>query len=166
MKKLIIIGLFFAVNTISCQEIRKEKMIQQFILDLFDEKIPAKRVVDKYLEIKLDKENKLSINERKKVAVEIIEKTRNDEGFQDTWLIPNNKIRYIKYPEVYPYHKFKDLSKIEISGIEKINKNVYVLLDTNKENILQYFLINEKNDKIISFNLFVKAKDLGWFFSY
>ena len=65
MKKTIVILLCFVVNIISCQEINQKKMIQQFILDLFNEQIPPKKVVDTYLEIKLDERNQLSLEKRK-----------------------------------------------------------------------------------------------------
>ncbi|MBP0903811.1 hypothetical protein ACFSKN_16025 [Mariniflexile gromovii] len=166
MKKSILIILFFGINLVSCQEIKKENMIEQFISDLFNEKIPAEKIIDKYLEIKFDSKNKLSLTERKNTAIGIIEKTRNGEGNKGTWLIPNNEIRYIKNPRIYSYNKYKDLSQMEISGIETIKENTYILLDPKKEEILQYFLLNEDNDKIISFSLFVKPENQAWFFSY
>lgn len=154
------------MNIISCQEKNQEEMLKKFVIDLFNEKVSAKSVIDKYLEILPDKRNSLSIIERKKTAIGIIKKTRKNEGYENTWLIPNNKIKNISHPVIYPFDKHSNLSKIKISGIEKIKNRVYILLDKDKKKILQYYLINEKGTKIISFNLLVKSENLGWFFLY
>lgn len=166
MKKIFLILILSFTSIVSCQEeTKEEKMIKQFVTDLFDDEIESKKVVDNYLEIKLDNKNRLSIAERKKMAIGIIEKARNGESEELGWLVPNYKIKNIKNSKVYPYQDYEDLSPFEISGIESHKENIYVLLDSKKENILQYFFLNENKDKIISFSLFIKS-DVAWFFGY
>ena len=65
-----------------------------------------------------------------------------------------NIISYSKYSE-------NDILKLNWSHLDK--SNVYVLVDSNGEEILQYFLL--ENGKIKSFSLFGKGKEY-WFFGY
>tara|TARA_R110002096_G_scaffold6222_8_gene28791 strand:+ start:11437 stop:11934 length:498 start_codon:yes stop_codon:yes gene_type:complete len=165
MKKYIIVFIIFGFNLSSCQNLNKEKMIEKFIKDQFNDKISTDDVVDIYIEVKPDSLNKFSISDRKKIASGIIEKARNNQS-DDSWLIPNYEIKFINDPRVYPYKKYKNLDKIEIGTSNKYKDRIYVLLDTKNEEILQYFLLNEDNDKILSFSLFIKSENLGYFFTY
>ncbi len=166
MKKLVLLVIILGFNIVSCQKEKKEKIIERFIIDLFDDKIPPEEIVELYIEIKPDRNNKLSILERKKGAIGVIQESRNGKGSENTWLIPNYAIKNISNPKVYSFQEYENLSQIEINGVEKIKEHIYVLLDSKKEKILQYFLLNETNDKIISFSLMVKQKKSGSFFSY
>lgn len=165
MKDYIIIILLFGFNLASCQNLNKERMIEKFIVDQFNDKIPASSVVEKYLEINPDSLNKVTLTNRKKLASEIILKARNNEGYS-SWLIPNYEIKNIKKPKVYLLKKFKNLDSLGIASLTKYENHIYVLLDSNKEKILQYFLLNEVKNKIISFSLFIKSDNLAWFFSF
>lgn len=145
---------------------KPEKLVKQFIKDLFNDSISPKTVVNTYLEIENDTNNSLSISERKEMAIGIVEQTRNGKNKDLGWLIPNYEIKNIKHPKIYPYNKYKHLRTFDISGMESIENRVYVLLDSKKEKILQYFLLNEKGDKIMSFSLFGKGDDAFWFFGF
>lgn len=166
MKSIIIISFFFGINLISCQDLTGEKMLEKFVVDLFDDSIPAENIIETYLQIEAEINNELSILERKKAVEQIIEKTRNGEGVKGSWIIPNNEIKHLKNPKIYPYEKYENINNLEISGIDTIKENVFVILDTENKKILNYFLLNSKNDKIISFSLLVKAENNGWFFAY
>lgn len=144
-------------NIISCQNPQPEKIVKQFVIDLFDSTITPQGLIDKYIETVGEQKTNLSVSERKQMAVEIIDKARNGESKDLGWLIPNIEIKNFKNIDIYPYNKYKNLRTFNISGIENIKDRVYVLLDPNKENILQYFLLNEKGDKIISFSLFIQG---------
>jgi len=166
MKNSILIILLIGINIVSSQELKKEKMIQQFIVDLFNDNITPFEVIEKFMEIKNDKNNTLSIEERKLGAVKIIQETRNGKGVDGNWLIPNYSIKNIKKPKVYPYREYENLNQFEISDINTIKENIYVLLDSEKEKIVLYVLLNENNDKIISFSLLVKPENQAWFFTF
>lgn len=64
MKNSILIILLIGINIVSSQELKKEKMMQQFIVDLFNDNITPFEVIEKFMEIKNDKNNALSIEER------------------------------------------------------------------------------------------------------
>ncbi|MCB0449699.1 MAG: hypothetical protein KDC97_06235 [Confluentibacter sp.] len=165
MKKYAIIILIFGTNLASCQKTQPEKMIEQFVIDLFDDEIQPQKIVDSYLEIKPDNENSLSISEGKKGALGIIDKARNGESKELGWLVPNYEIKNIQKPQIFSLKKYGDLDTLGIKFYTKYIDNIYVLLDSEKKKILQYFLLNETNNKIVSFSLFIKS-DQAWFFVY
>ena len=165
MKKIIFIGFTLIFNLAFCQKTQPEKMIKQFVIDLFNNNIIPQNVIDKYLEIKEDSENSLSISDRKKLAFGIIEKARNGESKEFGWIIPDYEIKSINKPKIYPITKYEKLDTLGISSKTKYKNNIFILLDSKKKKILQYFLLNETNDKIVSFSLFIKS-DQAWFFSY
>lgn len=163
MKSTSLIALLFVAQGIYAQELKEEKLIAQFVVDLFDNGVSAETVVDHYIEIKPDDRNTLSMTDRKRTAIGIIKKTRNGEEEQGMWLIPNNTI---KHPKIVPYKDVERLSKIDLNDIKTIRNRVYVLLDQNEETILQHFLLNETKDKLLSFSLIIKDGNRSWFFAY
>ncbi len=163
--KLILLPIILIGNLSFCQKTEQESMIKQFIKDLFNASIPAKIIVNTYLEILPDKKNSNTLDKRKNFAEQLIEKTRNKENNDNGWITPTNKIKNLKKIELYPYYKYKNLSNLNISGIKRVENRVYVLLDPKKEKIWQYFLLNEKGNKILSFSMFVKG-DVAWFFGF
>lgn len=165
MKKIILILLLVSIN-LSCQTNSPEILVKDFVIDLFDIEIKPKLIVDKYLEIKPDSLNSLSLVERKKGAESVILEIRKRTSNEKNWLIPNYDIEHIKKPIVYPYQPNKGISTVKIKGIDKIENRVYVLLNSKKNEILQYFLLNEDKNKITSFSLFVKQENSGSFFSF
>lgn len=113
MKNIMIILLFLGINLVSCQELKREKMIEQFIFDLFNDSIPATNIVETYMQIELDSENELSLKERGKGVLGIIEETRKEQGLKGSWLIPNREIKHMSNFKIYPLNKFESLNKLE-----------------------------------------------------
>ncbi len=165
MKKIILIGFTLIFNLAFCQKTQPEKMIKQFVIDLFDDEVKPENIVDNYIEIKYDDKNSLSMLERKKGVLGIINKTRNGESKELGWIVPDYEIKKIKEPKIYPLEKYENLDELGIKSYTKYKESIFVLLDPKKKKILQYFLLNKTNDKIISFSLFQKS-DLAWFFGY
>ena len=163
-KKIILISVLFL--TLACKNERQEKMIEKFVIDLFDNTTPAKHVVTNYLEIKKDNKNKLSLTERIEGAVAIIEESRSGKINKGTWLIPNYEIKKISKPKVYPYKQYEYLNEFKFNLADKLKDNMFVLLNDDKNKILQYFLLNETNTKILSFTLFIKAGSAASFFTF
>ncbi|MBW4362444.1 hypothetical protein [Flavobacterium taihuense] len=137
-------------------------MIEHFVVDLFNNDISALKVVEKYIDIRPDKTNSFSLSERKKMAIGIVEETR--KGTFSPWFYPDYSIKNIENPKVFSYKIHENKSDLIINGIDKIKENVYVLLDSKGEKIVQYFLLNKT--KIVSFNLLIKEKGQASFFSY
>ena len=65
--------------------------------------------------------------------------------------------------KIYNYHQYEHLSKVNLNISQEEIENIYVLLDDDFKEVLQYFWI--KNKKIYSFNLFIQGNQ-AWFFSY
>ncbi|WP_298346632.1 hypothetical protein [uncultured Algibacter sp.] len=166
MKKITLVLFIITFNLISCQQSNQKKMLAQFTQDLFDETIPANIIIDKYIDIDLNKKSSLSLDERKDFAKNIIIETRKGKSENMGWLIPNYEIKNIKKPKVDLLKKHKDLDSLGVASFTKYEDNIYILLDSNKERILQYFLLNDAKNKIISFSLFIKSDNLAWFFVY
>lgn len=162
MKTSVLILVFLFFNSAFCQNSKREKIIEHFVVDLFNNDIPALKVVNKYIEIKPDNSNTFSLLERKKMAVGIIEETR--KGTFSPWFYPDYSIKNIKNPKVFLYKIQENESDLIINGIEKIKEDVFVLMDSKEEKIVQYFLLNK--NKIVSFNLLIKEKNNASFFSY
>lgn len=162
MKTSIIIIAFLFFNNVFCQDSKKEKMVENFIIDLYNNDISASNLVEKYIEIKPDKTNTLSLLERKKMAVGVVEETR--KGTFSPWFYPDYSIKNIENPKVFPYKIHENKSDLIINGINEIKEQVYVLMDSKEEKILQYFLLSET--KIVSFTLFIKEGNNASFFSY
>lgn len=163
MKAIILVISILSLNIVSCQNRKKEELIEKFIVDLFDDKIPASKIVEEYIEIQADNNNSFSLLERKKMVEGVIEETR--KGSDSKWLIPDSSIKNIKKPKVFLYEIHEKKNELNIAGIEELKKNVYVLLDAKEEKIIQYFYLGE--GKIISFSLFIKGNDKeASFFSY
>lgn len=152
------------VNCDIAQENTQRELIKDFIIQIKNNKIDAKKIVDTYLQIKTDKENTLSLKDRKQGVVSIIEKMRT-ENREGNPLIPIYSIDSIKKYNIYPFKEFENLNKYKFSGIKKLRNNAFVLLNDKRDKILQYFLLNREHNKIVSFSLFVKT-DLAWFFEY
>tara|TARA_R110002049_G_scaffold18364_1_gene70320 strand:- start:23 stop:523 length:501 start_codon:yes stop_codon:yes gene_type:complete len=164
MKNLSFIIITFCVFT-SCQaQTQKEiELINNFIKDLFEQNISAKRVIRDYIQILPDSKNKLSISERINGAEEFVEMIRKGDKKENNWLIPNYAIEHIKKPKICTYSECKDLNDIEINGIDNVRNRVYVLLSKDRNEILQYFLLNKDKDKIQSFSLFIKGSKASFF---
>lgn len=166
MKKYIVITILIFGSTIaSGQKLQPEKMIVQFVIDLFNDEVQPQKIIDSYLDIKTNNENILSIAKRRETVVGIINKTRDGESKKFGWFIPDYKIKNLKKHKIYPLKKYENLDTLRIKSKTKYMDNIYVLLDPKKKKVLQYFLLNETNDKIVSFSLFIKS-DQAWFFSY
>lgn len=165
MKKIILfIVLIISLNCVKKQENKEKEIIKKFILNVYDNKKDTKDIVDFFLEIKDDRNIKLSLEQRKLGAENIIKNIRS-KTIENNALTPKYLLDSILNFNIFPYEDFKHIDKYNINGIETVKENVYILLDDKKENILQYFLFNKKHTKIISFSLFVKS-DLAWFFKY
>lgn len=154
--------MLWAFLNMSCQTNAQEVLIKNFVIDLFDDDVAPKTVVDTYLEVKKDS----TYSKRIKGAVLFIEETRKPVSaeIRGKWIIPNYAIKKIKKPKIYPYKEYKHLSLIKLKKTDTFIGRMYVLLDEDKKEILQYFLLNESKTKIISFCLFIKDGDDGSFF--
>ncbi|GGD19431.1 hypothetical protein [Hyunsoonleella pacifica] len=166
MKNLYLILLLILLNIlliISCKDSSREKFIEQFVVDLFDDNVMPEYVVSKYIEVLKDSMN---TDIRTKAAKDFVEEIRKpiDANVRGNWLIPNNKIKLIKKPVIYSYKKYEHINNLKINKISSLKDRVYVLLDFDKEEILQYFLLNEDQTKIISFSLLIKDKNQATFF--
>lgn len=150
----------------SCLESSKEEFIEQFISDLFNENITPEKVVETYIEVVPDTTKKTSLAQRLEWASDFIRETRKPmyADIEGNWLIPSHKIKQIKSPKVYSFIDYEHLSSIKINKIDSIKNRVFVLVDSEKEEILQYFLLNEDHTKILSYSLMVKDENDGTFF--
>jgi len=155
--------LFYFIN-INAQKNSEIKLIKSFINDIYNCDLDSKEIVDKYLEIIDDKENSISLKDRKVTAEKIIEKIR-DVNTEKNKLIPKISLDSIKKFNIYPFKDYENLNEYKFSGINLLRKDSFVLLNDKKDRILQYFLLNNEHSKVISFSLFVKS-DIAWFFSY
>jgi len=124
--------------------------------------------VSNYLiELKNEKKFSISLDERKEIRLGHIKQIRLEMQKNETdskWLIPP-KTNANPKNIVAKYNDFKHLDKFKFyeRKVESITKNMYVLLDRDKNKILQYFFVED--GKIKYFTLFVKSED-GSFFGY
>ncbi len=164
MRKILIV-LLIGSTLFSCQEQRKERIIEQFVINLFDDKVTPQSIVSTYIEILQDTTNSnITPTERLKGAEGLVRETRKGIGEKGMWIIPNYSIKQIKNPKVYSFNDYEHLSVINLNAIDSIRNRVYVLLNPDKNEILQYFLLNESETKIISYTLLVKDGNNGSFF--
>lgn len=164
MKKLsFLIVLFCVINSCQSQAQKEIELITNFVKDLFQQSLSPKEIIRDYIEILPNSKNKLSLSKRTKDAEEFVESIRKRNYPENLWLIPNYDLTHIKNPIIYSYSETKSLNTIEISGIDTVENRVYVLLNSEKDKILQYFLLNKDRDKIVSFSLFVKGSTAYFF---
>ncbi len=160
------LAIIFLCNICVSQQLPENNIVSRFVVDQFDTKLDAKKVVESYIELESSGRNLLPLDKRFETAKNILIEARNGKGSKGTWIIPDYSIRKIEKPVILPYSKSKHLSKLCIDINKNFEKNVFVLLNEDKNEILQYFLLNNDHNKILSFSLLVKAKDSAWFFVY
>jgi hypothetical protein len=144
----------------------RKKMIEDFVIDLFDDTVSEKQVVTNYLEISENTNNKISLSERRDGALGIINASRSGEIDKGAWLVPNYEIKKISKPKVYPFVQYRHLNIFKFNVADELTDHMFVLLDDDKDNILQYFLLNKTNTKILSFSLLVKEESTASFFVF
>ncbi|WP_299015139.1 hypothetical protein [uncultured Polaribacter sp.] len=164
MKIKIIIALLLYISCVGIQRNKEAVLIKEFIIKLNDSKVSSKSILDNFIQIEEDKDNSLSLSDRKSSIIEIIEKIR-DPKIQGNSLFPKYALDSIKNFNIYPLKEYENLSKYKFSGMNILREDAFILLDDKKKNILQYFLLNKEHNKIISFSLFVKT-DVAWFLEY
>ena len=159
--KIIVLALLFAV--ISCQD-KEQQLVQNFVVDQFDSDINPDELAEKYILIQEDVDHDKSLAERKSVLIEHIKDVRKNKQNLG-WLYPNPKIASIKTPKIGRYKDYEGLNQIVINMDESLLEDAYVLLDNEENKILQYFMLSENKEKLVSFSLFAKG-DEAWFFTY
>ena len=235
MKKITTIALIICISLLSCKSIPLEptkgsstgsEMVEHFVLDLYNKKIPAEKVANTYIQpmqkrvvdsayktpegynitrkVKTVKRvigysttgsisnggyrlnrpvsslNHLNVPEsvkneirfrqagppnysvlsrpklsRKEKLIKIISDVRKGEL---PWHSPLNyidrsAIKKLEYPKVYTYNDYEHLCKILVRMGDRGKKNMFVLLDEKKENILLYFWLTDRHDKIRAFTM-------------
>lgn len=152
---------------ISCAQANRKndiKLINDFLDALFDRNIYADKVADKYLyttKYSID-EPKDSIIDGRKMAIDHIKLVRKEVENDMGWLLPNKKVASLKVRNIFPIIDYSELDKLGLSEKESI-KNIYVLLNPDKNEILEYFYVVD--NKIYAFSLLVKG-DTGFFYIY
>ena len=98
-------------------------------------------------------------------AVGHIKQTRKDINKNNGWLIPNYKVANLKHRYIASYKSYQYLDKDKFFNTvdDDFKNEIYVLLNADKSEILQYFQIKDK--RIRSFSLFVKPGQ-AYFFCY
>ena len=139
-------------------------LIKNFLSVLFDDSIPPKEVVEKYLVYGTTLED-----EMKKTGFEIakghIELARLEKEKNQSWLVPNHRVASLTEYHVFPFAEYEHLNTLNLNGFDEEKlKKVYVLLNPAKDEILEYFLTED--GKIASFSLLVKGGDQAFFFGY
>ncbi|MEM9884391.1 MAG: hypothetical protein AAF849_00750 [Bacteroidota bacterium] len=165
MKRIIVLSILLLSCTSGGAQ-KEENLIKQFVKDLFDISLPEETLIQKYLVELKDKESfTISLQERIDKRLLYIKAIRNQmlEGEPSpSWLMPkkaNANLENIvaKYSDYSYLNKFQFHEEKEKAIVE----NMYVLLDKDKREILQYFLIEE--GKIKYFTLLVKSEQASFF---
>lgn len=145
---------------------KEENLIKQFVNDLFDISIPEETLIQKYLvELENEENFTVSLQERIDKRLLYIKAIRNEMSKEEpgaSWLMPE-KANANHENIVAKYSDYSHLDKFQFHE-EKgkaIVENMYVLLDKDKKEILQYFLIEE--GKIKYFSLLVKSGKASFF---
>ena len=137
-------------------------MINNFLNELFNEDVSPNLVVKKYIKYSTNKNDGGIIGYD--LAVKHIELTRREITEDNGWMVPNYKVARLKNRIIKTYKDYKKLDTLNLSFNKQSAKSqIYVLLNKNRDIILQYFWIKDK--KIASFSLFVKPKK-AYFFTY
>ncbi len=162
-KKLTIILILITFTTCFSfsQQDSNEILITNFLNDLFDETVSPEKVVKTYLMFSTTK------NERGisgfDIAIKHIKRTRKEQNKEQGWLMPNYKIASLKERLIVPYQKYQNLDKDKFFNAfeDEFKNDIYVLLNDDKNEILEYFQV--KDQKIKSFSLFVKPGQAMFF---
>lgn len=145
---------------------KEEVLIKSFVTDLFNSNISEEDIVKKYLvDLKYEKKYSISLHERKGNQLKHIKGIRENmlkNNIESGWLIPD-KANGSLDNVVANYMDYKHLDKYGWSHKQKkrITRNMYVLLDSKKETILEYFLL--KKGKIKSYTILIKSGDASFF---
>lgn len=138
------------------------KVVENFSKDLFNEEVKPKDIVDMYMAFK--KPENREISDAKNFATKFIQMTRDSVGKDMSWMLPDIKVKNLKNNrKVCLYQSIEDMCKLELNVRKDLFKNVYVLVNTDTNEIVQYFYVEE--GKILFFNLFGKG-DEYWFFTF
>lgn len=136
-------------------------LIKNFSEALFDNSVSPEKVVQDYMIFDIDEKKELQIAVSKAAAhITVIREKVNQDG---GWLLPDYKVAKEKEYKIEWFLDFEEISILKLNITAEKKKNVYVLLNSEKNKILQYFYL--ENNKIRSFSLFVKMND-AWFLSY
>ncbi|MFI8605389.1 hypothetical protein ACIGCP_13055 [Cellulophaga baltica] len=157
---MILLILFSCCKSFS-QKDTEEQVIGNFLLDLYDKNISAEKVVDKYLIFSVQKNPGGVIG--RDVAIQHILNIRLNKKITQNWLMPTNNISNLKIENIVDYksHEILDKQLFFTYSNDSLKKDIYILLNEEKNEILQYFLI--KDNKIRAFSLFVKTNDASFF---
>jgi len=138
-----------------------KKIIHAFLSELYDNTISPNEIVKKHLEYSLIKNDGGVIGYD--LAIKHIIWIRSDTNHDNGWLLPKHKVAGLKVKHVVPFKGHEHLNKLSFIYDKLDKKRMYVLLNEEKNEILQYFLL--RNNKIMAFTLFVKPGQ-AYFFSY
>lgn len=141
----------------------KEKnieLVKNFSEAIFDKNVEPETIVEKYMFANHNSKNLDSMRLKVSKHIEI---ARSKLGQEGGWLMPGNSVANEKTKHIESFLDVEKLNKLQLNLPEDKKKNVYVLLNSNKDEILQYFYV--ENSKISSFSMFVKTNK-AWFFRY
>ncbi len=140
------------------------QLIKNFLSVFFDESVAPETVVREYLIYGTYLKDKMSKTGFEGAQLHIL-KARLEKDKNQGWLVPNHKVADLTEYHVYPFEDFEHLNTLKINGFgDDKPSGVYVLLNPEEDEILQYFLVRE--GKISSFSLLVKGGDEAFFFGY
>lgn len=135
---------------------KEMELIGSFLTSLFDEEITPSKIVDNYMPYSKNSHSYSAV-------ISHIEEIRNGRDLDRGWLMPNYKIERLSNFNIGRYLEYAELDVIKPILSELDKKQTFVLLDSERKEILQYFLF--ENGKIKSFTLFGKGNEF-WFFGY
>ena len=163
MKKLPLILVLATFLSFSCQENSEKLLIRNFIQDLFDPTVNPEQVVERYIYIPDEKKSNDSNQDKKDLAIKIIKDARIGQNGSD-WFVPNQKIKNLKELNILSFIEAEHLNKLNFNGLRSDHKSqMYVLVDDDEKEILEYFMLSDDKSQIKYFNLFVKGDSASFF---
>lgn len=155
MKKILIL-ITILISITSCKKETEKEMIEQFIIDVFNEQVNPETIVKNYIEINLDIDTKVTLKKRKLGYKQLIEETRAGKGVNGIYAFPNYELKNIQSPIAYKYENYKHLNTIDCSKFNTVKGRIYAILNPEKTKILSYILLNKVKNKIVSFSVLAK----------
>ncbi|MEM9142417.1 MAG: hypothetical protein AAGA86_05475 [Bacteroidota bacterium] len=131
------------------------EVINKFLDALLDDSIPSKKIASDFL-VWDKNDTKDNPEERIKGLDAYVQMARHDRNKSgNDWKLINPQIFTLKQRNIFNYKDYEQLDTLHLNIAKSEEKNVFVLLNPEKKNILQYFWV--KNGKILSFHLFIQV---------
>ncbi len=163
LNKLMIL-IFVVISSTGCSFSQENKdnlaLVKGFSEVMFDTTVTSEMVVSKYMFANQSSEN---LDSMRLKAAKHIDAIRNEVDEENGWLMPGFKVANEKRKQIVWLLNVEQLNKLELNLSEEQKRNVYVLLNSDRDEILQYFYVEDGS--INSFSLLVKTGS-AWFFVY